>query len=424
MYRLTQANYSAPTEAGALDEHPLILHQRSEPTKNRGLVIFVHGLGGCRYGSGSTWGHFPQFLYEDFAELDIGLYQYRTLTGRLRFWKSVSLEDEARVLAGILRDELTSYARIVLVGHSMGGLLCKASICELLETKEDGALERVAGLFLLATPQLGSLRVPRFMKVFSADFRALAAHGGLVTKINQKFEDCIALDERTVTYRKVTVPTWAVEGVSDQWVDKLSAGIGLVSARRKVVRGSHTSIVKPRSKDNDVYAWVKQKVRICLGRFKYDVFVAAAMAGNKDDADYSESRKEVLSLIEILKDECGFSSVFYAGMTMPEQRDFDPKTLALQDDLEALRQSRYFILYYPKKVATSALYEAGWALVLGKPSIYLVRDDKNLPFLLGNANQAFSPPLVRILECPDHESTAETMRAHGPRLFMFSSRVG
>jgi hypothetical protein len=202
-------------------------------------------------------------------------------------------------------------------------------------------------------------------------------------------------------------------------VDKLSAGIGLISARRKVVRGTHTSIVKPRDKSGDVYTWVRDRIRICLHRFKYDVFVASAMAANKDSAEYAETREEVLDLINILKTECGLTSVFYAGADLLGFDDFDPKILALQDDLDVLRQSRYFLLFYPKKVATSAIYEAGWALILGKPSLYLVRDDKDLPFLLGSAHQAFTPPLVRILECPDRNITKETIRAHGSRLFKF-----
>lgn len=352
----------------------------------------------------------------------MGLYQYSTLFKNLSFLNPVSLGKEAEVFAGIIRDHLAEYTQIVLVGHSMGGLLCKRTICQLWDTKEDGALARVAGLILMATPQLGSMSVKRMLGLVFEDFETLSPHGELVTQINQTFDNHIAVDERIVSYRRTTIPTWAVEGVRDRWVDPLSAGIGLAWERRKVVRGSHTAIVKPANKTSDAYAWVKEKIEVCLKRFKYDVFVAAAMAGNKDDERYKEVRSDVLALIDVLRGECGFQSIFFAGQEIEEMGGFDPKTLALENDLDDLRQSRYFLLYYPERVATSALYEAGMALILGTPAIYLVRDDKDLPFLLGNANQAFSTPIVRIMEAPNRAAMLEMVRAHGPRVFRFGQK--
>jgi pimeloyl-ACP methyl ester carboxylesterase len=424
MKRVTATAFSEPADAESLLEEPMVVHQRTEPTANNKLALFVHGLGGRRYGKHSTWGNFPRFMSEDFPELDIGMYQYRTLTGRCVFTKSVSLEEEARVFADVLRDQLASYANIVLIGHSMGGLLCKAVLHELIGRGDRNTLERIGGLMLMATPQLGSLRVPGFFGLLSYDALALKPHSELVTRINQTFEDHVALDESIHTLRKVTIPTWAVEGISDLWVDPLSAGIGLASSRRKVVRGSHTSIVKPADKTADAYSWIKARIATALHRFTYDVFIAAAMAGHKGDAEYAESRNAVLALIEVLKEKCGCPSVFYAGTTIPSMSDFDPKALALHIDLRAMRASRYFILYYPQKIASSVLYEAGWALILGKPSIYVIRDDKKedegLPFLLNDAGQAFKERRVRIFKCPDTKSMLKEFAGYGDRLFRYA----
>lgn len=422
MIRLTADLFAEPKEAQSLQEQPLVVHQRAEPTANDKLVIFVHGLGGSRYGEKSTWGNFPRFIFEDMPELDVGLYQYRTLTSRLRFTQSVSLEDEARVFADLIRDQLAKYSNIVLIGHSMGGLLCKAIIHRLIETGARNSLTRIGGLILMATPQLGSMRMPGFLSMLSYDARALKPHGELVTKINHSFEDHIELDEKADTLRKETIPTWAVEGISDLWVDSLSSGIGLASSRRKVVRGSHTSIVKPPSKDADAYVWVKERIGIALHRFKYDVFVAAAMAGNKDDAEYQENRDAVLALIEVLKSQCHCPSVFYAGTTLPVKDAWDPKILALQIDLQAMRESKNFILFYPKKIASSVLYEAGWALILGKPSVYITPNDKELPFLLNDAGQAFPDQRVRIFKCPDTASMLKEVGSYGDKLFQYHER--
>ena len=135
MHILTQSAFEEPSDPIALNDQPLVVHQRTIPTNNQALLIFVHGLGGRRYGKKATWGYFPQYVYEDFQQLDVGLYAFRTLFGRLKFLKSVPLETEARVFAGIIRDA-RDYKTIILVGHSMGGLLCMGAICDLLHTNQ------------------------------------------------------------------------------------------------------------------------------------------------------------------------------------------------------------------------------------------------------------------------------------------------
>jgi len=424
MQTMVGERFTEPTNWTELGEEPLVTHQRTSPTKNDKLVIFVHGLGGSRYGNSTTWGRFPQFLFEDMPDVDVGMYQYRTLFGRLRITRSVALEKEAQVFADLVRDPLRGYKSVVLIGHSMGGLLCKALIQRLLEAGSRNAVSRIGGLILMATPQLGVLRIPAFLSFLSYDARALRAHGELVTRINRTFEDRVALDEGVFTLRKVTIPTWAVEGVYDLWVDPLSSGIGLASSRRKVVRGSHTSIVKPADKQADAYSWVREKVNIAMQRFKYDVFIAAAMAGHEGDAEYQQSRSEVLALIDTLKTKCNCKSVFYAGSTITSKAEFEPEALALVSDLQAMRESRSFILYYPTKLPSSALYEAGWALILGKPSIYIVRDKAGLPFLLNDASQAFLERRVRVFECPDINRALAEVSSYGGDLFSYAENAG
>jgi hypothetical protein len=68
-------------------------------------------------------------------------------------------------------------------------------------------------------------------------------------------------DETNLQPSKHLVPTWAILGASDFWVDRLSARIGLPTSRTKTVHGSHTAIVKPGGKSSDVYRFVKEKIR-------------------------------------------------------------------------------------------------------------------------------------------------------------------
>jgi pimeloyl-ACP methyl ester carboxylesterase len=268
MHVLFQSRFEEPPDSIELNYEPLVIHRRPERPEipnNSILIIFVHGLGGNRYGEKATWGQFPRLVFEDFPELDVGLYTYPTLFGRLKFRVSVPLNIEAEVFADIIRDA-KEYKAVVLVGHSMGGLLCMASICHLVNTGQIGVPTRIIGLILMATPQTGSQRVPKFLSWFSKDFYALRPHGAFVTHIHRTFVDSLTLDDSISTPAKTLIPTWAVLSASDFWVDKLSASIRLPANRLKLVHGSHTAIVKPQTQQADAYHFVRECVRTCLAR--------------------------------------------------------------------------------------------------------------------------------------------------------------
>ncbi|KQY52133.1 alpha/beta fold hydrolase [Lysobacter sp. Root494] len=413
-----QKTFQLPDDANAHRTEPVVLHCQDYASESENLVLFVHGLGGSRYG---TWKQFPKFVFEDFPDADVGLYQFTSAFGRWRLWESIDLDQEARTFAGLLRDRLSHYKQITLIGHSMGGLLCKAAIHYLVTEGDNVAIERISGLVLMATPQLGSRWVTPFLGRLTPDGRALRIHSQLMTDVQSTFANKIAIDEGVHTRRKITIPTWAVLADGDFWVDPLSARIGLTSARVQTVRGWHTSIVKPTDKNSDAYTFVKDAIFKSFRRFAFDVFVAAPMAAFGSDLDYQANRAAVLQLLEALK-ASGFNSVFYAGERFSTKRSFDPHAMALIDDIVALRQSRYFLLYYPQRVASSAIFEAGWALIMGKPAVYIVQDDAHLPFLMKDASQAFDTRQVRILECLTVEAATETVRKFGAKLFRDQAR--
>ena len=391
---ISQDQFSEPAHLDEVADQSIVVHRRNGGSAMR-IVIFVHGLGGSPYG---TWGNFPKFIFEDVSDLDVGLYQYETLWRRLKFGAQVPLDREADVFAGVLRDELKSYRDIILVGHSMGGLLCKAVITRLVHDRRMDLLDRIAGLFLLASPQLGSLRVPQILSWFSPDADALKPHGPLLVDIARTFEDNLLLDSDAVSYDKPVIPTFAVMGASDFWVDELSAGIGLPTRQKKMAVGTHTDVVKPKSKDLPVYCWVRDQVNNCLARFEHDVFLAMAMAGLDTEEEYQNYRSQALRIAKGLQDFCGFQSIFYAGRNLETKDKFEAEDFSLSQDLAALRRSKYFMLVYPERIVSSVLFEAGLAVALGKPSVYFIRDRRSLPFLMKKAEQAKLPAGVRIYE--------------------------
>jgi hypothetical protein len=154
--------------------------------------------------------------------------------------------------------ELRIYKSIVLIGHSLGGVLSKGAVAQLVNQKR--VMQRLNGLFLMAAPQLGSLRVPWLFKWLSQDFRALAPHGDYVREIDSVFQNRLMLEESRTRSGRHNLPTWAVIAVGDIWVDPLSASIGLMEEQIFRVRGKHQEIVKPRNKSSDSYGYVLPRI--------------------------------------------------------------------------------------------------------------------------------------------------------------------
>ena len=67
------------------------------------------------------------------------------------------------------------------------------------------------------------------------------------------------------------------------------------------------------------------------------------------------------------------------------------------------------------------LYEASRALILGKPAIYVVHNQDDLPFLLKEASDAFKKTRGRIFEYPDTASMLKEFSSYGQQLFRFDA---
>lgn len=120
---------------------------------------------------------------------------------------------------------------------------------------------------------------------------------------------------------------------------------------------------------------------------RWDVFLAAPMAA-LNNQDFKIFNAKILEIKRLLEVECGFKNVFYAGENMKSQDDFETADISIETDIDAIKDSKYFVLIYPEKIVSSVLLEAGVALALGKPSFYFGNRD-DFPFLMREANNKF-----------------------------------
>jgi hypothetical protein len=116
-------------------------------------------------------------------------------------------------------------------------------------------------------------------------------------------------------------------------------------------------------------------------KFRFDVFLSAPMAAFASDDDYKAARADIKKVFDALTVKCKLR-VYWAAEKVESMSDFDTLDVSVLDDLKALDDSRNFLLLYPEKLVTSALFEAGYALALKRHSHYFVRDRQHLPFLM------------------------------------------
>lgn len=142
------------------------------------LVVFTHGLGA----SEGFWGSTIDVLrsHERLAANEIRTWGYRTsrrpgppilrpVLQAVRGWKHQSLAEVGEELWSHLRTWSSDHDEVVLVGHSMGGLVTAAALNHGFTTGEDRDLALVAklrGLVSIASPFAGAASAKRLVQLY------------------------------------------------------------------------------------------------------------------------------------------------------------------------------------------------------------------------------------------------------------------
>jgi predicted alpha/beta hydrolase family esterase/tetratricopeptide (TPR) repeat protein len=236
------------------------------------LVLFVHGMGG----SEETWGRFRN-LIEDDLELkkvvQVEFFSYPT--GTLRWfnrWRYLELEDLSEALGTAVNNRFGSFERIILVCHSMGGLLCKKYVAQ---TVAQNDTFRIAGILFFATPHTGA-ELAGVSDMLSREH----AHAKQV-RPNSVFLEQLNRDWINLRCETKLDTTYVIAG-QDSIVDKTSAG-GPPGSRRELIpdRG-HIDVVKPNNSNELAFLILKTTVRRILNEQHPDLAAATTALQNND----------------------------------------------------------------------------------------------------------------------------------------------
>jgi predicted alpha/beta hydrolase family esterase len=203
--------------------------------------LFIHGLGGA---AESTWGRLPEFLLSAVSPqggAQAAYYSYPTSLLRLPFSRRPpKIQELADGLRTLLNYKFSSFSRVALVAHSLGGLIARRYVIEEVKSGRKPRAEKIA---LFAVPNNGA-QLARAASLISWRHNQLAQLtrvSDLVESINEDWVKC-KLDE--------LVDTKYIIGTQDRVVDRFSAAGHWGNERSETIVGrGHIDIVKPTSAD-------------------------------------------------------------------------------------------------------------------------------------------------------------------------------
>lgn len=227
----------------------------------RPVVVLVHGLGGGGY---STWGGVPSRLFNgvDGLRVDVAVYDYRSAHRGLLRWGS-KVDFWINQLAGHVRQLAKDYSEIILVGHSLGGLVIELVAKKILQSRDAQSLKAqtaLAALVVVASPRAGSgwAMVPLRILPEVAMLRRLGSkNAGLDEYFSTQVE---TQNTAFAPPGKNLLPLYAVIGGGDKIVSQFSAAMGVPAHQKLHLDAGHISIVKPTDEDDELVRWLLRDV--------------------------------------------------------------------------------------------------------------------------------------------------------------------
>jgi hypothetical protein len=241
------------------------VREANESTHN--LVVFIHGIGSdstSAWTSGKTGAYWPRMLSND---PDFSSFAILTASYRSPYIKhAASIEQAAQMLGTRLRDTgaFARFSNVFFITHSMGGLIGRRILVNLVNIQDEQAVKRVAVIFFFGTPTSGAPLAdlgkwitanPQASNLGKSDLNAFLQEldngwENLLRRRSQRTDDrprVFCAYELQSTGLGLIVPTVYAK----TWCDEAA----------QPFERNHFDLVKPDDDKNDpVYAWTKVRL--------------------------------------------------------------------------------------------------------------------------------------------------------------------
>ncbi len=233
-------------------------------------VFFIHGFTGKAV---DTWKEFPELLKGDvnLAGYDFffwGYYSHKLSLNPLKlvvtsikqhFWESdPDIPTIAKSLRTLLDNSAGSYKKLVLVAHSMGGLVVQQFILNELHDSRPVHLDRLTEVMLYATPSNGQqlAAIGGHFKDQAADMRR---DGPFITILRDSWKqhfEAKSNDGNSLARFRLTL----VAGGADEFVPPDSSQAPFPNDEHETVEGNHVEATKPKSREEQSYTVLRTRL--------------------------------------------------------------------------------------------------------------------------------------------------------------------
>ena len=223
---------------------------------NKDLILLVHGWNGDKI---LTWSSLSHLLLTDdlLGQFDIATFGYPTGC----FGTHSGIADIARDLDTFVNAHLQEYERIHIIAHSLGGLVTRRYIVDVLKERGKGGL-KVEHLLLFATPNEGTRWYIGFFGTLFCGKQPSEARGTstFISDLGNewiKFVQNGGRDDLPVANRK-RIPTLSIVATEDELVESSSASSYF---KESDVKTGHTGMKEVRSHADETYLIMTNTLR-------------------------------------------------------------------------------------------------------------------------------------------------------------------
>ncbi|WP_082859741.1 alpha/beta fold hydrolase [Alloactinosynnema sp. L-07] len=225
-------------------------------------AVFVHGL----FSDSTTWESIASQISqdEDLSNVDVKLFQYDSPV--FRRWPTrriPSMDTLGLRLRTWLANSTSEYKKIVLVSHSMGGLVVQNYLA--VEVTEGRArnLQKIASVALITCPNEGSeflILLRRFAPFWNQpQERSLRPMQKEIDETRRIVLQRIAY-ARDLTDSTCPIPIWVYTAESDGVVTRRSALSMFNSGNYGALPGGHSDVIQVAGQDDETYLAIKARL--------------------------------------------------------------------------------------------------------------------------------------------------------------------
>ena len=208
-------------------------------SNNTRIAIFVHGFT-CDYLK--TWGKLPDLLQAD-ASLDQYDFFFWGYPSRL-FGQNENIGSTGKYLKSNIDYRLNRYQDVVLIGHSMGGLVIRSYIIQSLIDGKGNDLNNIADVLLFGVPNDGDLKPEAIPKWVNDQIADVGVASKFITELRKYWIQRVTTAPRNDDFHR-QIPTLAVAGYQDHFLRQES--VESFFRDTAMTDGNHLSMVKPES---------------------------------------------------------------------------------------------------------------------------------------------------------------------------------